>query len=537
MKKFLLASLALIFVLSTAAVAEVQNIKVGGEIRVRAYHEENRADLSRDNSFPEPRESMRNEFRWNPGNARIPMDSLSANHWSDRDDYILQRTQVYVEADLTDNVLVRVTLEANGAWGSTDGDANVNTPLRGGTENWDVGVVEAWLQISELYYSPLTLKVGRQYLNYGTGLIISDKEKFWNFDAVKAVLDFYPWTLDLIYAKLAENTNREFQIRNSATAAIMDTRRDWDLYGANLRYSADFWNIEAYIFGTQNSTDVNKYSNSALRTAYTSYTNGTGWANVQGRLVPANISPTVVGIRGDVRPVEQLDIWGEFAYEFGNRGSIAEWADGNPRTIQNPLESADSIELSAYAIDCGLTYTLDWTWEPAITLAYTYASGSSDNVTEDVDSAGNRIRSWDKESHAFYPLFDYNYYGYAFSPMLSNIHIFNAAISVLPLENVEIVVDYYHYEQAKNNQCELGASAGLYPVVGNPFMDNGGVSAPTSAKSKNLGDEIDVTINYDYSEDVSVQLIAAYFMPGSAFDATTDSKEMIEVRGELKVNF
>ncbi|MBN2190921.1 MAG: alginate export family protein [Candidatus Aureabacteria bacterium] len=537
MKKFLLASLALIFVLSSAAIAEVQNVKVGGEIRVRGYYEDNRTDLSTENKFPGARPDDAWQYRWNPRDEQIPNDTLSAQHWSDTDSYILQRTQVYVEADLTDNVLVRVTLEANGAWGSTDGDNNPNSPLRGGTENWDAGIVEAWLQVSELYYSPLTLKVGRQYLNYGTGFMISDKEKFWNFDAVKAVLDFYPWTLDLIYAKLAENTDREFQVANSATAAIFDTRRDWDLYGANLRYSADFWNIEAYVFGTQNTTDTSHYANSALRTAYTSYTNGVGWANVQGRLVPSDLAPSVVGIRGDVRPVEQLDIWGEFTYEFGNRGAIARWATDNDRTIQNPLEEANEIDLEAYAVDCGLTYTFDWTWEPAITLAYTFASGSSDNVTEETDSAGNRIRSWDKKSHAFYPLFDYDYYGYAFSPMLSNIHIFNAGLSVLPLENVEVVLDYYHYEQDKNNQCELGASAGLYPVVGNPFMDNGGVSAPTNGKEKSLGDEIDVTINYDYSEDVSVQLIAAYFIPGGAFDNVTEEKEMIEVRGELKVNF
>ena len=544
MKKILLTSLALIFILSTAAVAEVQNVKVGGQIRIRAFMEENRTDLSRGNTFPAPR--VGEFYRWNPGSAIIPEDSMPAQHWSDRDDWISQRTQVYVEADLTDNVLVRVTLEALGSWGSDTSAANsagLTTPTvetgRHGTEGWVVDVVEAWIQVSELYYSPLSVKVGRQYLNYGTGFIISDKEKFWNFDAAKAVLDFYPWTLDLVYAKLAENTTRYFQTADSPTA-VYNTRADWNLYGANLAYAADFWNVEAYIFGTKNTSDEGGY---AIGTAYTSYTNGTGFADAGGRLSPTSIEPSVAGIRADIRPIEQLDIWGEVVYEWGSAGSIINWVDPAANAPALPGDQTDytgeKIGISALAVDCGATYTFDWTWEPALTLAYTYASGEDNNVlTEnDLDSTGDRIRDWDTTTHAFYPLFGYDYYGYAFSPRVSNIHIFNAGLSLLPLENVEIVLDYYHYAQVKHQQNELGAAADLYPVVGNHWLDNGGVSAPTSGKSKDLGNEIDVVVNYDYSEDLSCQLVLAYFMPGGAFDDVTDGSEVVEVRGELKVNF
>lgn len=543
MKKFLLISLALIFVLSTAAVAEVQNVKVGGTIRIRAFSEENRTDLSRGNIFPAP--GVGEFFRWNPGSAVIPGDDVANQHWSDRNDWIEQLTDIYVEADLTDNVLVRITLEACANWGSDSTSASgagIGTPTvttgRAGTESWAIGVIEGWIQISELYYSPLSIKVGRQFLNYGTGFLISDKEAFWNFDAVKAVLDFYPWTIDLVYAKLAENTTRYFQTRDDNANAVYNTRADWNLYGINIAYAADFWNVEAYVFGTKNTSDEGAY---AAGTAYTRYVNGTGFVDTAGRLSPTSIEPCVFGLRADVRPIEQLDVWGEIVYEWGSAGSIIDWSDAGAANPSIPGAQADytgsEIELSAWAADCGATYTFDWTWEPAFTLAYTYASGEDNNVLETTDADGRRIRDWKTTTHAFYPLFGYDYSGYAFSPRVSNIHIFNAGLSLLPLENVEIVLDYYHYAQVKNQQCELGAAADLYPVVGNHWIDNGGVSAPTSGLNKDLGDEIDVVVNYDYSEDLSCQLVVAYFMPGSAFDATTGEDEMVEVRGELQVNF
>jgi len=38
---------------------------------------------------------------------------------------------------------------------------------------------------------PATLKLGRQYLQYGRGLILSSVEQEYNYDAARLVLDYY----------------------------------------------------------------------------------------------------------------------------------------------------------------------------------------------------------------------------------------------------------------------------------------------------------------------------------------------------------
>jgi len=76
--------------------------------------------------------------------------------------------------------------------------------------------------LKELFYSPLTVKLGRQNLWYGRGMIVGSRilagdvdpdnnlgsDEFSQnngFDAVRAILDFNPVTVDLLYSKVDEN--------------------------------------------------------------------------------------------------------------------------------------------------------------------------------------------------------------------------------------------------------------------------------------------------------------------------------------------
>ena len=70
-----------------------------------------------------------------------------------------------------------------------------------------------------MLYSPLTLIIGRQELNYGTSLIVGRASLYHNpnniayrdlsslhgFDAIRAILDYDPWTMDLVIAKMEES--------------------------------------------------------------------------------------------------------------------------------------------------------------------------------------------------------------------------------------------------------------------------------------------------------------------------------------------
>lgn len=409
-KLIILLALVMAVAFATGACAEVQNVKVGGDIRIRANWSENVGNLDSD----------------------IDVDEVG---------FIQQRTRVIVEADLTDNVAVAAVIEAEGYWGDVYNVAGLGVDIR---REWDAGFSEAWVQLSELYYTPLTVKLGRQYLHYGTGFIISSAEYENNFDAVRSILDFNPWTIELVYAKTAE------------TLVESD---DIDLYGGNIKYQADTWTIEGYVWGQTDKAST------------------------------LDIEPIVFGLRGDVTPLENLDIWGEISYETGD--------------IMDQ-------DLSALAADLGLTYTFaDITWRPTVGLAYTYGEGDSTDLGDN-----------------FFEFFEYDYYGYCYSPKVSNIHIINANVMIEPIEKLALILDYYHYIQDED----------IAMVMGDLSQDNGGVAATTNGTDSTLGDELDVIAEYDYTEDVSTQLYLAWFFPGDAYSSPADD-DAYEIRGEIVVSF
>ncbi|MBI1871519.1 MAG: alginate export family protein [Chlamydiae bacterium] len=457
MKK-ILYSITLFIVLSGFCFAEVQNVKVSGELRNRGLYSTNVIDLS-DNSKPD--------------------DDIG---------YFAQRARINVEADLTDNVLTVIELEASGivgdkgvaqnansvaaaqlagldssarsvrnADGTTDIQGSVhmdeNTTAQGRRQKdgYDVKVSQAYVQASELFYTPLTGKIGRQYMNFGKGFLISDNEHEINFDAIRSTLDFYPIIVDAVYARLAERSSQAIQ------AVDAD---DMSMYVVNAHYAADRWNAEAYVIGLVD--------------------------------VDTHYQPVTVGLRGDVMPMEALQLWVEGDYQ------------GNQYTPNRDLE--------AWAANVGATYTFDFKWHPALSVIYTVASGEENPTATTGDYEG------------FQELFEYNYYGYAFSPRLENIQFINAKVSVLPMDNVTLGFDYYHYWQLEQ----------AIQSMGDPFQDNGGVAALTTGNDESLGDEFDLMAAYDYTEDVSTQLYLAWFLPGSAY---TPDDTAFEIRGEILVSF
>lgn len=435
MKKLMvvLLTLGMVIIFSGSLLAEVQNVRLGGDIRTRIYFTKNLYDLDSD---------------------------------SDDDDfYFRQRTRVSAEADLTDNVWVVTTAEADGVWGQKIATWDGQT-YTGKTKNdWDVNIAEAYIQLSEIFYSPITLKMGRQYLHYGRGFLISSREWENKFDAIRTIWDFYPWTIDLFYSRLVETDI-------VGTGGAGKSFDDEDLFGVNFNYQEDLWTLEGYVFGIRDE-----------------------FAEDYGDDKDA---PVAVGIRGDVSPVEALDLWGELCYELGK--------------YQTPAMT-DSMDINAFAFDLGIVYVFDVTWEPAVALSYTFASGDDDA---------------DDKYEVFDPLFNYNYYGYAFSPSLSNIGIINAQLSVLPSEDTTLVLDFFYYTQDKKSTVPAG----------DPDQDNGGVMAAPDGEDKDLGMELDFILEYDYSEDVSTQLVVGWFKPGDAYKTDDlDPDDVFELRAEVIVNF
>jgi len=411
--------------------ADVQNIRISGDIRIRGYYLN---DVVQNTTGTKPADTS----------------------------FISQRTRVTVEADLEDHILAVVTIRAEGLWGA--GDESLGTSGAGWSttrinRGWDVGIDEAYVQFNEIFWSAATLKLGRQYLNYGRGMILSSAEQEYNYDAARLVLDFYPLVVDVVGAKLVER---------SFFTSVNSGHGGSDLLFLNARY---------------------EMANSPIKDveAYLGYVSQPGSANFVSTRVPptaGGASPVIMGLRTDLAPIKNLDIWAEGAYEFGSQS------------------------LSAWLVNLGTQYTLkDVKWTPSFNANYTYASGGGKGGT-------------------FIPWFNYGYNGYLFNPAYSNIHIFNLGASVKPSKNTSLALEGYYYLKANGN-VNVASSANT---------DFGGFGFVGSAASDNVGCEVDAIAGYDYSKDVRVQLVYGVFVPGSAFSGVTASTAQ-EIRGEINVKF
>ena len=439
--------------LATSTFADVQNIRISGDIRIRGY------------------------FLSDVGST-LPVPGLGVQAKS-ADSFITQRTRVTVEADLEDHVLVVVTLRAESMWGSLDessGTAGAGNGQVGGSainRGFDVGIDEAYVQFNEMFWSPLTLKIGRQYLQYGRGLIFSSLDQEYNFDAARLVMDFYPLTVDLVYAKACTG-----QVFGSSP----NTVRDIDVVFLNARYEMSdsvLRDVEAYVGYAANSINL------SIPTIPPS-----------GASLGVGASPIILGMRADLAPVKNLDMWAEAAYECGDLTT------GNGH-------------LDAWLANAGLRYTFaDIKFKPAINANYIFASGGG------------------KLGENFVPWFDYAYNGYLLNPALSNIHIFNLGASMKPSANTSLALQaYYYLKDDKNAAISSGRN-----------VDFGGFGVVEPAGGgQDVGYECDLIGGYDYSKDVRLQLVCGMFLPSSGFKSnggTCEASSLAElVRGEVNVRF
>ena len=305
---------ALVVAFAVPAFAETQNIKVSGDIKAAYVYQ-------RDISFQ-------------------PKDGTTVMN----ENFFMQQIGLNVEADLTDNVSTYIRLINERDWNAAVQDG-------GGDKAFDILLDEAYVTLKEMLYAPLTVKIGRQNIWLGKGFVIGNSGN-WGagqlpgtiaeysdmtaFDAIRATLDYDPWTVDLIYSKIGDNT------LNTAS-----NRDDIDLYVANVGYDFTKYDAEAEAYYILEHDKTNKDT------------------QTQGK---ASIMHTI-GLRGSLVPFENMNLWAEGALQAGRDRSGA---------------ALDNRKREAYALDLGIDYTFaDVKWTPTVGAEWIYLSGNkSDGKTK-----------------------------------------------------------------------------------------------------------------------------------------------------------
>ncbi|MBU0694112.1 MAG: alginate export family protein [Candidatus Omnitrophica bacterium] len=297
-KKLLVGVAVLSFALLGSAFAEVENIKVSGDIATEA--------VMRDFSLGSP------------------------DHNDDH--FLFSQIRLRIDADLTENVSAVIRLINERLWGSENNEADSGTNIA-----LDLGYV----QLGEFLYEPLTLIVGRQNLRYGSALIVGDPDTNQtaaagvdtevkvpavisdlslrkSFDAIRAILDYSPYTLDIIFAKVSEG--------------ITNSSDDVTLAGANLAYAWGSYNgvTEGYFFS------ANRGGGAERQETYT------------------------VGARTQFDPTDNLTLAAEGAYQFGEDTATAH------------------RDVSAFAVSLDSEYRFLNDYNAKVGLSYAYLSGDDD---------------------------------------------------------------------------------------------------------------------------------------------------------------
>lgn len=449
-----IAAIVLILAFALPAHAETQSVKISGDLTFRGIH--------------------RDEY------------DLDKNRPAEDEDFLMSTIEVQIDAVLTDNVstVVRIVNQRN--WGDSDYKAlNLNELsqngdyLEVGHGLLDLGIDLGYVQIKELIFEPLTVRIGRQDLWFGRGLVIGANQTdpgrvtgriagralgtyrgidspeltaYNSFDAIRATIDFEkygPLVMDLVYFKNDENE--------------IDAKDDINVYGTNLAYKWDTYEgeTEAYY-----------------------------WLKLDGSVADGNTNlgeyatTNIIGVRGSFKPQEDCVFGGEAAYQFGRYiGSTSQ---------------PEERKRSAFMVNAFVDY-LGWTkymYSPKIGAEWLFLSGDHNRGV-----GGDLYGAWDPMYRGHYPLLIRPFQGYYYMTGrfpagqdigLTNQHEFIVSGSIEPLDDITIeakAAKYYFDEE---------------PVLGGTGHD--------------IGTELDIMTTYDYTEDVTLSLLTAWFFPGSVYD-------------------
>ena len=439
------------------AFAETQNVKISGDINVWTL--------------------ARHNF-----NLDKSVDAPGTANGGDTTAVFMQQVGLNVEADLTDNVSTYVRIINERDWDATNG--------------LTVDLDEAYVTLKEMLYAPLTVRIGRQNLWFGKGFIIGNNSSAWDpighltaneiststaFDAIRGTLDYDPWTLDMVYAKIDENA-----------AAATD---DVELSGVNLGYLFDKYEAEAeaywfYEHDRGPEGDAAKNAAAGKRGSSTIHT---------------------IGLRGSFVPYEDVNVWLEGALQAGEY-------------VSN-LEAVD-MDREAFALDVGGDYTFaDVRWTPLLGLEYIFYSGAEpERNQEDWEGWDMMYRGkFDSQIREYQNLL----YNTAFDNANSrtrnnggtNQHQFIIRSGIDPMEDIrfDANLNFFWLQQDLDDTVNTALPAG---ATGEEF----------------LGTELDGVITYDYTEDVKFQLAGAIFWAGEVYPGGQDD-DATQIAARCAVEF
>lgn len=493
----IVVSIVLATLVAAPCFAELQNVRIGGEVRIRGNYWSDSFNTGFAPLLVGPRLRIpANMFVGRPiGDAFGGQSAMSFWGWDSRDaDYrvVEQRTTLNVSADFTEMVSAFIELESFDAWGE-DFRSNYVTGVDSRAQTGDdVEVYQAYIQTCEMFGCPLRLRIGRQELAFGSQWLIGTGSGFPefrgnSFDAVRLTYCGDSYSADLFWAKLAENSP-------------LEEDGDVDLYGLYTSCSAvENWAFDAYWFWLRDARAV-KDTNLSLIGEWVEDVVGVDDYD------PTNLH--TVGLRAS-GTLGALDIAAEAAYQFGDADRVG--------FLFKPFTYGDDgAEFNAWAADFEAGYRMDIAWQPRLYIGGAYIGGE--------DNRDVSFWEWllpldgPEASVSFNRLFSNRVYSPILDEIgqLSNFWTARVGVQASPTEKIDIDLNVAYYASVEQFDQPIPRPwywRDFIVVFSHPF------SFLTNEGDAELGWETSISAKYRYSEDLSFEAGWAHFFAG---DGLTD---------------
>ncbi len=353
---------------------------------------------------------------------RSQLDKKSFSSDASAFDFHELRTRLNVGFAPTDRIETFVQVQDTRNFG--DGNSTLSPP------DGTLDLHQAYFKVSELFDAPVSLKLGRQKLVYGTQRLIGGVE--WSnqartFDGGVLAYDGETASVDLFAARLPESGPGE------GSDNLVGLYSTWAVAGQTLDVFAILDNDTREIGG---------------ETQLTRFTPG---VTLKGAF--SQVSYTLEG-----------------AYQGGNQAG----------------SSIGASLLSAFA-----KYTFDTSSSPSIGAGYTRLSGDDDPSDDEIKTFDTLFAT----NHKFYGFMDYflGIPGDTDSAGLQDLHV---KTSVGLSESISLGLKGHHFMQA---------------------------AAPGGGSTEAFGQEIDLSLGYQFADPASVKFGVSTFFPGDAFAPDGDT--------------
>ena len=163
-------------------------------------------------------------------------------------------------------------------------------------------------------------------------------------------------------------------------------------------------------------------------------------------------------------------------------------------------------DVDAWATDIGMEYKWKFYGDPKVSVEYAYGSGDPDRTSVTDTENGNALGN---DNNFLY--FGYFPTGIVSTPRLSNLHLYKISLACFPLkkysafEKLSFAFDYYRFFKDRRS---------------------GGISDEEATQnSRDVGSEIDFTIDWQAFSDLNISIEFGHFMPGDAFPSSANNNE------------